>query len=202
MQKLPIGVSTFETIRARDYLYVDKTEYIHRLVTEGMYYFLARPRRFGKSLLVSTLQCLFQGRRELFAGLWIAGARWEWEAHPVVVIDFNEMPVDTPEKLQVGIITHLRQIAARYDVVLTADYIELLFQGLVLGLAQKAGCGVVVLIDEYDKPIIEHLGKGAAELEIARANRAILKSFFGVLKGASVAAALRFVLLTGVSQFS
>ena len=203
MQKLPIGIHTFETMITRGYLYVDKTQYVHRMVTQGMYYFMARPRRFGKSLLVSTLKCLFQGRKELFEGLWIAGhGEWEWEEHPVVVIDFNGIPSSNPEKLERSISSHLEEIAAGYGISLEPDYIELQFRNLILALGQKTNMPVAVLIDEYDKPIIGHLGKGKEELEIARANRDILKSYFGVLKDTTVAAALRFVFLTGVSQFS
>lgn len=203
MKKLPLGESSFENMRTRDYLYVDKTEYVHHMVTEGAYYFLARPRRFGKSLLLSTLKCLFQGRRELFEGLWIAGhGEWKWEEHPVIVIDFNGIPAATPEKLERSISTHLTKVAKRYDISLEPDYIELQFQELVLALKQKTGMPVAVLVDEYDKPIIAHLGRGREELDIARANRDILKSFFGVLKEAIVVSALRFVFLTGVSRFS
>jgi hypothetical protein len=203
MQKLPIGIHTFEIMRTRGYLYVDKTEYVHRMATEGMYYFLARPRRFGKSLLVSTLKCLFQGRKELFEGLWIAehGER-EWEEHPVVVIDFNGIPSSNPEKLERSISSHLEEIGTEYGISLEPDYIELQFRNLILALGQKTNMPVAVLIDEYDKPIIGHLGKGKEELEIARANRDILKGFFGVLKDTTVGTALRFVFLTGVSQFS
>ncbi|MEA3341821.1 MAG: AAA family ATPase, partial [Chloroflexota bacterium] len=203
MQKLPIGESSFENMRTRDYLYVDKTEYVHRMVTEGAYYFMARPRRFGKSLLLSTLKCLFQGRRELFEGLWIAEhGEWAWEEHPVVVIDFNGIPAATPEKLDRSISTHLTKVAKRYNISLEPDYIELQFQELVLALYRKTRMPVAVLIDEYDKPLIEHLGRGEKGLEIAKANRDILKGFFGVLKEASVVPALRFVFLTGVSRFS
>ena len=88
-------------MREEHYLYVDKTRHIHRMITEGCYYFLSRPRRFGKSLLVSTLKCLFQGRKDLFEGLWIAEqSDWEWQAHPVIHIDFNEIPGSTPEELR------------------------------------------------------------------------------------------------------
>lgn len=88
--KLPIGIQAFETMREQGYVYVDKTRWIYRLATEGMFYFLSRPRRFGKSLLVSTLKCLFEGRKDLFAGLWLAERTdWPWRAHPVIVVDFN-----------------------------------------------------------------------------------------------------------------
>lgn len=204
-KNLPIGVQVFETMRERDYLYVDKTRHIHRLVTRGMFYFLSRPRRFGKSLLVSTLKCLFQAKKELFEGLWIAEqSNYDWKAHPVIVIDFNEIPAGTPEELRLGIAFRLRGIARDHDVsVSDIPLIELQFQELILALYDKtSGTPVAILIDEYDKPIIEHLGKGKKRLETAKANRDILKSFFGVLKGASVGPALRFVFLTGISRFS
>lgn len=202
LRKLPIGESSFENMRTRDYLYVDKTEYIHRMVTEGAYYFLARPRRFGKSLLVSTLRCLFQGRRELFEGLWIAEhGEWEWKEHPVIAIDFNEIANDTPDVLRSDLAEYLMNIGGS-QIVPEGVSVVLMFRELVRGLHRKTGMPVVVLIDEYDKPIIEHLGKGKEELEIAIANRDVLRGFFGVLKGLNVIPALRFVLLTGVSQFS
>lgn len=202
LQKLPIGESSFENMRARDYLYVDKTEYVHRMVTEGAYYFLARPRRFGKSLLVSTLRCLFQGRRELFEGLWIAEhGEWAWEEHPVIAIDFNEIANDTPEVLRSDLAEYLTKVEGAQSIPEDVSVV-LMFRELIRGLHRSTGMPVAVLIDEYDKPIIEHLGKGKEELEIAIANRDILKSFFGVLKGLNVVPALRFVLLTGVSQFS
>ncbi|HOU16162.1 MAG TPA: AAA family ATPase [Anaerolineae bacterium] len=203
MQKLPIGISSFEVLRTRDFVYVDKTEGIHQLITEGIYYFLARPRRFGKSLLVSTLRCLFQGRRELFDGLWIAEpGRWDWTPHPVVVIDFNQARLDSPEQLEASLLYQLDQHAAAAGVTLRAPSYVLRFGELLIALAQQTQQAVVVLIDEYDKPLVEHLGRGEAEWDVARANRDILHSFFGVLKGADVTDVTRFVLLTGVSRFS
>jgi len=203
MKKLPIGIQSFEVMRTRDFVYVDKTQDIHRLVTEGMYYFLARPRRFGKSLLVSTLRCLFEGRRELFEGLWIAEpGRWDWQPHPVVVIDFSTIALDTPENLRLGLRTALQEIAETHQFELETPLLVSQFKELLVGLARQAGRPVVVLIDEYDKPLIEHLGKGEAGLATARANRDILRAFFGVLKGADVADVTRFVLLTGISRFS
>jgi hypothetical protein len=203
MLKLPIGVQSFEVMRTRGFVYVDKTEWIHQLVTEGMYYFLARPRRFGKSLLVSTLRCLFEGRRELFDGLWIAQeGRWDWTPHPVVVIDFNSIPLDTPTNLEQGLRERLAHRAAEAQVTLTHSSYVSQFGELLTALAVRSGQPVVVLIDEYDKPLVEHLGRGEAELAVARANRDILRGFFGALKGADVAAVTRFALLTGVSRFS
>ncbi len=203
MQKLPIGISSFEVLRTRGFVYVDKTEGIHQLVTEGMYYFLARPRRFGKSLLVSTLRCLFEGKRELFDGLWIAEeGRWDWTPHPVVVLDFNQVSLDTPENLRLGLHVALQETATSYGLTLATPLLESQFRELLVTLARQAGQPVVVLIDEYDKPLIDHLGKGEAEMAVARANRDILRSFYGVLKGADVTDVTRFVLLTGVSRFS
>ncbi len=203
MQKLPIGVQSFEVMRTQGFVYVDKTEWIHQLATEGMYYFLARPRRFGKSLLASTLKCLFQGRRELFTGLWIAEpGRWDWQAHPVVMIDFNSIALDTPARLDADLVRSLDMQASQAKLTLAGPTLVSRFGELIVGLYRQTGMPVVVLIDEYDKPLVEHLGKGEAGLAVARANRDILRGFFGVLKGSDVAAALRFVLLTGVSRFS
>lgn len=203
LPKLPIGIQAFETIRENGYLYVDKTEYVFRMIDEGMFYFLARPRRFGKSLLVSTLKCLFQGRKELFQGLWIEGQKeWGWKSHPVVTIDFNQIPHHTPESLERGITLDLEKAAEEWGIALKTPFIETQFQELISGLNRKTGRRVVVLADEYDKPLIDHLGKGEAFLTIAKANRDILKRFFGILKGASVSPLLRFVFLTGISKFS
>lgn len=190
-------------MRRQGFVYVDKTEWIHQLVTEGMYYFLARPRRFGKSLLVSTIKCLFEARRELFVGLWIdASNRWDWLPHPVVLLDFNGIALDTPEHLQSGLSFRLEQMAEGAGMTLKSPSLIERFGELIEGLCRKSGQSVVVLIDEYDKPIVEHIGRGVAGLTVARANRDILRAFFGVLKESRVAASLRFVLLTGVTRFS
>jgi hypothetical protein len=203
MKKLSIGVQSFEVMRTRGFVYVDKTEGIHHLATEGMYYFLARPRRFGKSLLVSTLKCLFEARRELFEGLWIdMPGRWEWQAHPVVVLDFNGIALDTPEHLSQGLAYRLEQTAETCGVTLKSPSLVEQFGELIEALYRRSKQPVVVLIDEYDKPLVEHLGKGEAGLEIARANQDVLRAFYGVLKGSAVSPLLRFVLLTGVSRFS
>lgn len=203
MDKLPIGVQAFEIMRTGGFVYVDKTRWIHQLATEGMYYFLARPRRFGKSLLVSTLKCLFEAKRELFDGLWISEpGRWEWQAHPVVVIDFNGITLDTPEHLQRDLAHRLQQQAGDFGLTLSSPSLITQFEELIVSLRRQTGQPVVVLVDEYDKPLIEHLGKGEAGLATGQANRDVLRSFYGVLKETGVAEALRFVLLTGVSRFS
>ncbi len=203
MKKLPIGDSSFESIRQGNRLYVDKTRYIFQMTDQGKYYFLSRPRRFGKSLTVSTLRCLFQGRKELFEGLWIAeNTDREWKQHPVIVIDFNGISHDTPENLKKGLESSLRTIGAIYDIQLKESLLKEKFKELILSLHRKTGMPVVILIDEYDKPLTDHLGRGEKALETAKANRDILKHFLGVIKDGDVSDVLRFVFITGVSKFS
>ncbi|MDM8528804.1 AAA family ATPase [Anaerolineales bacterium HSG24] len=203
MKKLPVGIYSFEFIRKNNYVYVDKTEHVYRMVDQGMFYFLSRPRRFGKSLLVTTLLNLFAGRKELFEGLWITEhGDWDWQPHPVILLDFNGIPGQTPEVLREDLSARLKQIATDYEIALTSNSVERQFQELILALYRQTGMPVVILIDEYDKRIIEHIGRGEAALEIGKANRDVLKSFFGVLKDTSIGSALRFVFLTGVSKFS
>ncbi len=203
LPNLPTGESSFEVIRESNNVYVDKTRHIFRMVDRGKYYFLSRPRRFGKSLTVSTLKCLFQGRRELFEGLWIAeNTDWEWQKHPVVIFDFNELSHDTLQDLKTALRENMSSTAKQYGVRLNSALLQGQFRELIVGLFQKTGQPVVILVDEYDKPIIDHLGRGAQALKVAIDNRNTLKSFFGVLKGISVVPCLRLVFITGVSKFS
>ena len=185
MQKLPIGIQAFEVLRSRGYLYVDKTPAIHQPGTEGMYYFLARPRRFGKSLLVSTLKCLFQGRRELFTGLWIAEqSAWQWQPHPVIVLDFNGIAHDSPQILRSDLTTLLATIAEKYQTSLEGGSIISQFRNLILALQQKTGQPVVVLIDEYDKTPFEFNGENVVDPRIcvrATAPCEILSMTYGVV---------------------
>jgi len=203
LQRLPVGDSSFESIRANECVYVDKTRHLFQMADEGKYYFMSRPRRFGKSLTVSTLRCMFQGKKDLFDGLWIAeNTEWEWKPHPVVFLDFNGISHDTPENLKLSLQRTLQQTAGACDVSSDAPLLKNQFKELVLSLYQKTGMPVVILIDEYDKPLIDHLGKGKKALEIAKANRDILKYFFGVIKDGDVSPALGLVFITGVSKFS
>ncbi len=203
LAKLPIGISSFEVLRTRGNVYVDKTEDIYHLLTEGMYYFLARPRRFGKSLLVSTLRCLFEGKRELFEGLWLVEhSDWDWPTHPVVFLDFNGISHDTPQHFEIALKRALLNIAKANQLILDAPLLKEQFKELILKLQRSTSQPVVVLIDEYDKPIIDHLGQGETRLQIAEANRDIQKQFFGVLKDGDVMDVLRLVFITGISRFS
>lgn len=203
LPNLPTGDSSFESIRKNGNIYVDKTRHIFQMADEGKYYFLSRPRRFGKSLTISTLKCLFQGKKELFDGLWIAeNTNWEWREYPVILIDFNQISHDTPNFLKQGLASSLRNSGELYGIELGESLLKEQFKELILSLYNKTRMPVVVLIDEYDKPMIDHLGKGDKALEIAKTNRDILKNFMGVIKGGDVAAVIKFVFITGVSRFS
>ncbi len=202
MKKLPISISEFDRLIRQNCVYVDKTRYVYKMATEGMFYFLSRPRRFGKSLLVSTLQNLFEGKKELFKGLWIENADWDWAAHPVLKIDFSEISADTPEILEKSLIERLHKMGQRAGVAVKSTILRNCFADLIIDLFEKHGQKVAVLIDEYDQPLITHLGKGEAELEIAKQNREVLRNFFGVLKGGNVNEALQFVFITGISKFA
>ena len=196
-KKLPIGIQTFAIIRGEPYVYIDKTEFIWRLIDGGRYYFLSRPRRFGKSLLVDTLRGLFEGRRELFTGLWIAD-RWDWEIrYPVLKISLGGGVLTDPADLQRHLLRLLEDHERELGVHCTRrdpprDY----FRELLRLAAEHYGQPVVVLVDEYDKPILDSLTRP----EVARAIREVLRDFYAVLKDSDEY--LRFVFLTGVSKFS
>jgi len=193
MRKYPIGLQDFKELRTRGFLYVDKTQLIHTLVESGKYYFLSRPRRFGKSLLLSTVKEIFNGEADLFKGLWIAD-HWDWQRrHPVIHISFASIGVRTLG-LTEALFKTLRENAARLGVVLTETTIDQQFKELI---RKAAGTGqVVILIDEYDKPIIDNLDN----IPLAQENRSIFKSFYSVLKDADEY--IRLLLITGVSKFT
>ena len=200
---LPVGIQSFEQMITGNFLYVDKTRYIYDMVRPPQgFYFLARPRRFGKSLTVSTFEALFKGKRNLFADLQIVRTDWEWQCFPVLKIDFTQINSETPEKLEASLLNYVYEISDSEDIKHSIRSLPDCFVRLIIRLAAKYQKPVVVLADEYDKPIIDHLGKGEKQLEIAKNNRDKLKQFFGVLKGGDVSAVLRFVFITGVSKFS
>ncbi|MBC8185891.1 ATP-binding protein [candidate division KSB1 bacterium] len=201
---LPLGIQDFQDMIERNFIYVDKTKDIHELVrAPKAFYFLSRPRRFGKSLLVSTLGYLFEGRQDLFKGLWIAEqTNWQWENHPVVKVDFNGINSKTPSLLEKSLENLVIAIGKKYQISLQSIMIPDSFVELIIKLQEKYRKDVIVLIDEYDKPLINHLGKSENDLKIAKENRDVLKQFFGVLKEQDVSGALRMVFITGVSRFS
>jgi len=183
LKNLPIGVSDFKKIIKQDYLYVDKTEILYKLITSNEYYFLSRPRRFGKSLLISTLEEIFKGNKELFKDLWIYDSDYEWEEHYIMRIDFNEISSGTPEKLKAGLMDYMFSESEREGVELKKGLeLKETFVKLITGISEKTGKKIVFLIDEYDKPIIDHIGRGEEELSIAKLNRDILKNFTEYLK--------------------
>jgi hypothetical protein len=193
---LPLSIQTFPRIRSKDYVYVDKTEHIFRLVENGGMYFLSRPRRFGKSLTVSTLRELFEGNQKLFNGLWIEN-KWDWsQKNPVIHLSFSILNYQGLG-LARAISKELSEIAASHNIVFSEDDYKTQFKELIVGLSQKYG-KVVILIDEYDKPIIDYLEKG--ELPQAKANQKIMKNFYSVLKDAEPH--IRLLFITGVSKFA
>ncbi len=196
MKNLPIGIQTLVQIRAKNCIYVDKTQLIHQLATTGTYYFLSRPRRFGKSLLVSTLKELYSGNKAIFEGLWIE-SQWDWsKTNPVVHFSFDDMSYKQIG-LEAAIVRELKKIAEQYNVqLLTTDY-KAQFKELLEKLTQAYG-KVVVLVDEYDKPIIDFLEKD--EIHQAKFNRDILREFYGVLKNADKL--IELVFITGISKFA
>ena len=195
-RRLPIGIQTFRTLREGGYYYVDKTGLLGRLVDGGTRYFLSRPRRFGKSLLVDTLKELFEGNRPLFEGLAIHD-RWDWTArHPVVRLDFGAGDFGNREHLPQAVLAQLDAAGEDMGVATRYDIPSLRFQNLLKALHVRTGRRVVVLVDEYDKPILDTLERR----EIARANRDFLRGLYGTIKSSD--AHVRFTLLTGVSKFS
>ena len=194
MKRLPIGIQTFSKIVEGDYLYVDKSKYIYDLLARGSAYFLSRPRRFGKSLLLSTLKEIFEGKRERFKGLWLYGADYVWEKYPIVKIDFSKKNAEDAKDLKRFILNQLHAIAEKYGILLERDQYDEAFDELLakLGAINR----VVVLIDEYDKPIIDNIENKKLAIEF----REILRGFYAIIKACDEY--IRFVLLTGVSKFS
>jgi hypothetical protein len=194
-QKYPVGIQDFQKLRSQQYVYVDKTSFVWDIANWGGYYFLSRPRRFGKSLFVSTLQYLFEGKKELFEGLYIED-KWDWsKTNPIIKISFSNIGHKTMG-LEKAIQTALDETAKRYNIVFTKIEIDQKFKELIEILDAQHG-KVVVLIDEYDKPIIDYLGTDTPK---AIENRDILKAFYSILKDADPH--LKLVFITGVSKFS
>ena len=194
-RKLPIGIQNFEKIRTGDFTYVDKTDLIYQLASTKSPYFLSRPRRFGKSLLMSTLEAYFLGKKELFTGLALESLETEWKVYPVLHLDLNARNYDSKDALIAILNQHLERWEAVYGDEKKERSPEERFSYLLSKIHIVAGRQVVVLIDEYDKPLLQTIGN--KELQVQYKN--ILKAFYGVLKSADPH--LRFVLLTGVTKF-
>jgi len=196
IRKLPIGIQDFEYLRTNNFVYVDKTQYIFQLMQHGKPYFLGRPRRFGKSLFLSTLKAYFEGKKELFEGLKLAELEKDWTKYPVFYLDFNRESYADLASFNAVLDKNLRQLEKVWgkDELDTTPAIR--FSGLIQRACEKSGKEVVVLIDEYDKPLISTLDNLALNKNI----RTQLKGFYGVLKAED--AHLKFVFLTGVTKFS
>jgi hypothetical protein len=194
-QKYPLGIQTFSEIREQNYLYLDKTALIYDLISTGKVYFLSRPRRFGKSLLISTLESLFLGQKSLFDGLAIASLDYDFKAYPVIKLEFTKVFAQDAEDLKKYIFTATSQYAKRYDITLESDSFEMRFDELVCKLHEKTAAKVVLLIDEYDKPILSNLNKPALT-EV----KEVMNGFYSVAK--SLDEHLQFVFITGVSKFA
>jgi hypothetical protein len=196
MRNLPIGIQSFKEIRSRDCIYVDKTQHIHQLVTTAKYYFFSRPRRFGKSLLISTIKELYKGNKSIFEGLWIEN-HWDWsKSNPVIHFSFDELGFEERPLLDV-LKDNIHLKARDFDIELIGDDLKSLLHDLIVRLYQKSG-KVVFLVDEYDKPIIDYLEE--SKLKQGEINRDILRVFYSVLKNADEY--LELVFITGISKFS
>ncbi len=195
-KKLPIGLSTFREIREEGHYYVDKTAYALRLIEQGKYYFLSRPRRFGKSLFLDTLAELFQANRPLFQGL-EAEQHWDWSIpYPVIRLSFGGGRMERREQLEERIFELLDHNQARLGIQCSHASIAGCFEDLIQGAVEKWGQRVVILVDEYDKPILDNL----SEPELARQMREGLRNLYSVIKDND--RHIRFVFITGVSKFS
>ena len=196
LRKLPIGIQTFEKLRKGNYLYVDKTDLVWNIASTSTPYFLSRPRRFGKSLLLSTFEAYFEGKKELFEGLAIENMETEWKKHPVLHLDLNAEKYDSPERLNDILSRQLTQWEIQYGKGIDEATLSGRFSGIIRRASEQTGTGVVVLVDEYDKPLLQALGND----DLLEEYRKTLKAFYGVLKSAD--RYLRFVFLTGVTKFS
>ena len=191
MKNLPIGIQEFSEFKPNNYIYIDKTKYIYQLL-QNKYYFLSRPRRFGKSLLLNTIKEIFNGNKEMFEGLWIYD-KIEWEQYPIIKISFSNIGF-ADKGLEKAIIDELIAIGKKFNIHLTEEFPGSLFKELIQKLSEKQQ--VVILIDEYDKPIIDYID----DIQKAEENRRILKNYYSIIKDSD--SYIKFFFITGVSKFS
>ena len=191
----PIGIQNFEKIRNDGYLYIDKTALMYQMVKTGSYYFLSRPRRFGKSLLISTLEAYFQGKKELFAGLAVERLEKDWIKYPILHLDLNIEKYDTPESLDNILEKSLTAWEKLYGAEPSERSFSLRFAGIIERACKQAGQRVVILVDEYDKPMLQAIGNE----ELQKQFRNTLKPFYGALK--TMDGYIKFAFLTGVTKF-
>lgn len=193
--KYPIGIQNFEDLRRNGYAYVDKTQFVYKLADEGKYYFLSRPRRFGKSLFLSTLEAYFQGKKELFEGLAIYDLETEWKQYPIFHIDLNTANFREEGSLYTVLNDYLSAWEDKYGTRESEVTLPLRFKGVIARAAEKEGRNVVILVDEYDKPILQTLQNEKLQED----HRNQLKAFYSVLKTQDCY--IKFAFLTGVTKF-
>lgn len=193
--KYPIGIQNFEDLRRNGYAYVDKTQFVYKLADEGKYYFLSRPRRFGKSLFLSTLEAYFQGKKELFEGLAIYDLETEWKQYPIFHIDLNTANFREEGSLYNVLNDYLTAWEDKYGTRESEVTLPLRFKGVIARAAEKEGRNVVILVDEYDKPILQTLQNEKLQED----HRNQLKAFYSVLKTQD--RYIKFAFLTGVTKF-
>lgn len=195
--KYPVGEQSFEALRERDCLYVDKTQYVEQLLDRGgKYFFLGRPRRFGKSLFLSMMRCFFEGRRELFKGLYADTMDWDWEPYPVLYLDLNIESYAKDEALADVLENKIRLMEERYTVKPFTDSISVRFENVIRGAYEKTGKQVIILVDEYDKPLVNNLHNDKRFVKMREELTAVYSNF------KSSAQYIRMVFLTGVSRFA
>ena len=193
--KYPVGQQSFEALREGGFIYIDKTRYIHKILDGSKYFFLGRPRRFGKSLFLSTMKCFFEGKRHLFKDLYIDTIDWDWEPYPVLYLDLNPQQYTDDETLDILIERFLKKEEEKWDIAPDVPDHSSRFADLIDTMYKRTGKGVVILVDEYDKPLVNNI-HNRQRFEIYRDKLAALYSNFK-----SSADYIRLVFLTGVSRF-
>lgn len=191
----PIGIQNFEKIRRDGYFYIDKTALVYQMVKTGSYFFLSRPRRFGKSLLVSTLEAYFEGKRELFEGLAIEKLEKDWIKHPILHIDLNTEKYESLENLENILNDTLYKWEKVYGTEPSKTSLPLRFKGIIRRAYEQTGNRVAIFVDEYDKPMLQAIGNE----ELQKAFRSTLQAFYGAIK--TMDGYIKFAFLTGVTKF-
>jgi hypothetical protein len=195
MKKLPIGIQDFKYMIENDYLYIDKTKYLFDLKNKGKFYFMSRPRRFGKSLTVSTYYYLFKGEKDLFKETWIYD-KWDFETHPVIRLSMSNLDNRDEKTLEKTLFESIKELYDMHALKIDTDMLKTAFKRLIEALYNQSGKRVIILIDEYDKPILNHLHQP----ELARKIRTVLRLFYSTLKDADPY--LDFEFLTGITKFT
>ena len=194
--KYPIGIQNFESLIKEDYMYIDKTDLIYQIASEGRYYFLSRPRRFGKSILLSTFKAYFEGKQHLFEGLAISHLETKWEKYPIFHIDFNSREYKDEDSLTAELNRHLESFEKEYGSEYKDRAPEERFLHAIENAYEKTGKSVVILIDEYDKPLLQTINRP----ELQETYRSKLKAFYSVMK--TMDGKIKFAFITGVTKFS